>query len=78
MRLGKLDADPDALVSAIGESGFTALPVFAAHAARVSSLAAHHTDPFDRLLIAQAVSEPLHLLTADRLLTKYSELVLLV
>lgn len=77
VRIGKLEADPNALILAIGESGFTELPVSAAHAARVSSLAMHHADPFDRLLIAQAVSEPLHLLTADKLLTKYSELVLL-
>jgi len=35
----------------------------------------HHTDPFDRLLIAQAMSEPMHLLTADAQLKPYSELV---
>jgi PIN domain nuclease of toxin-antitoxin system len=38
----------------------------------------HHTDPFDRLLIAQAISEPLHLLTVDPQLKQYSELVILV
>jgi PIN domain nuclease of toxin-antitoxin system len=37
-----------------------------------------HRDPFDRLLVAQAVSEPLRLLTRDRILTGYSELVVAV
>ena len=77
VRIGKLDADPDALVAAIVESGFTELPVRCAHAARVASLPLHHTDPFDRLLVAQAMSEPLHFLTADGVLAKYSELVVL-
>jgi PIN domain nuclease of toxin-antitoxin system len=38
----------------------------------------HRGDPFDRLLIAQAISEPLHLLTADPQLKQYSELVIQV
>jgi PIN domain nuclease of toxin-antitoxin system len=38
----------------------------------------HHADPFDRLLIAQAMSEPLHLLTADAQLRQYSDLVIQV
>jgi PIN domain nuclease of toxin-antitoxin system len=38
----------------------------------------HHGDPFDRLLIAQAISEPLHLLTVDAQLKQYSELVIQV
>ena len=37
----------------------------------------HHTDPFDRLLIAQAIAEPLRLLTGDAMLARYSDLVLL-
>lgn len=75
VRLGKLTVDIDALVSAIAESGFTELPVRASHAARVAGLPLHHTDPFDRLLLAQAMSEPLQFLTADRMLPRYSDLV---
>jgi PIN domain nuclease of toxin-antitoxin system len=41
-------------------------------------LAAHHRDPFDRLLIAQAISEPLRLITSDAQLCAYSDLVTLV
>jgi PIN domain nuclease of toxin-antitoxin system len=41
----------------------------------VGRLPAIHRDPFDRLLLAQAISEPLHLLTADAQLLSYSSLV---
>lgn len=74
--LGKLDADPEALVRAITASGFAELPVRAMHAAAVRKLPGLHRDPFDRLLIAQAISEPLHFLTSDRALAAYSKLVI--
>lgn len=73
--LGKLKADPKLTVAAITESGFTELPIYSRHAALVSGLPHHHRDPFDRLLLAQAMSEPLQLLTTDATLAKYSELV---
>lgn len=76
-RLGKIQADPLALIAAIDESGFAELPVTAAHAAAVADLPPHHQDPFDRLLIAQALAEPLKLLTADALLSRYSALVIM-
>ncbi len=77
-KLGKLDVDVDALVSSIADSGFMDLPVTAKHAAAVGKLPDVHADPFDRLLIAQALSEPLRFLTADKLLCRYSDLVELV
>ena len=77
-RLGKIEADPDELVAAIETSGFMELPVRAAHSAGVARLALHHSDPFDRLLVAQAIAEPLKLLTADAVLAKYSDIVVLV
>lgn len=77
-RLGKIDANPHELAAAIESSGFMELAVTARHAAGVADLAPHHNDPFDRLLISQALSEPLRLLTADELLVKYSDLVMLV
>lgn len=76
--LGKLQADPNDIVAAIAESGFEELPVRAVHTAGVTHLPNHHADPFDRLLIAQAIHEPLHLVTADRVLTAYSDLVMLI
>ena len=75
--LGKLTADIDSVVSGISASGFDELPVSARHAASVRLLPAHHRDPFDRLLVAQALSEPLRLLTADAALEGYSDLVVL-
>ena len=77
-RLGKIKADPDALVAAIEASGFLELPVRAAHAAVVAGLAPHHNDPFDRLLVAQAMVEPLRLLTADAVLARYTDIVTVV
>ncbi len=77
-RLGKIDGDPQQIADAIGPSGFLELPVNRHHAARVAQLPEHHHDPFDRLLVAQALSEPLVLLTADALLARYGELVQVV
>lgn len=77
-RLGKIEADPDELAAAIDASGFVELPVRASHAAGVARLALHHSDPFDRLLLAQAIAEPLRLLTADAVLAQYSDVVMLV
>jgi len=76
--LGKIEADANELAAAIDPSGFIELPVTAAHGAGVAALAAHHGDPFDRLLLAQAMAEPLRLVTADEVLARYSDLVVLV
>ena len=73
--LGKIAADVPVLAEAIAESGFAELPVRAHHAARVARLPMHHADPFDRLLVAQAVTEPLRLVTADGALARYTDLV---
>jgi PIN domain nuclease of toxin-antitoxin system len=77
-RLGKIEADTAALVDEIEQVGFRELPVRMHHAAGVAKLSPHHTDPFDRLLIAQAIAEPLKLLTVDKALAQYSEMVLVV
>ena len=76
-RLGKIDADATELVAAIEASGFAELPVRGVHGAGVAKLPLLHTDPFDRLLIAQALAEPLKFLTADALLSQYSDLIVL-
>lgn len=74
-QLGKLKVDPDRLIDAVAMSGFLELPITMRHAAAVAHLPPIHRDPFDRLLLAQAISEPLHFLTADDKLPQYSELV---
>ena len=75
MKLGKLDVNLNDLVNAISQSGFLELPITAQHAANVAELPNYHRDPFDRILIAQAICEPLRFLTADKLLKQYSDLV---
>lgn len=58
-------------------AGYAILPVTAAHAAAIDELPALHSDPFDRLLIAQALTEPMHLLTRDARLKAYAAPVML-
>ena len=77
-RLGKIEADPEALLAAIDASGFVELPVTGAHAAAVAGLPLHHSDPFDRMLVAQSLTEPLRLMTADHALAPYGALVMMV
>lgn len=77
--LGKIEVEVAELTRQLHLAGFQELPVTWQHTLKVSSLPSHHQDPFDRLLIAQALSEPLRLLTADRQLPAYSsDLVTLV
>lgn len=56
-------------------AGFRELPIRAAHAVALHRLPLHNRDPFDRILVAQAATEPARLLTADGVLARYSELV---
>ncbi len=75
VKLKKLDVDIEKIVEAISSSGFLELPVTVQHAAAVSRLSDIHRDPFDRILIAQSMCEPLTFLTADAELKNYSDLV---
>ena len=52
-------------------AGYNILPVTAAHAAAIDDLPRLHGDPFDRMLVAQALTEPMRLLTSDRRLEAY-------
>ncbi|MBU1404335.1 MAG: type II toxin-antitoxin system VapC family toxin, partial [Proteobacteria bacterium] len=76
--LGKLQINQDRFMKALPATGFEPLSITWEHADAVHRLPSIHRDPFDRMLIAQAVSEPLHLMTADKTLVRYSELVLFV
>ena len=79
-RLGRVDFTlrPEAIAQEARETGFTELPVLADTAARVAYLPLHHRDPFDRLLVAQAMAGPMRLYTADPALRPYSELVTVI
>ena len=59
------------LREAVPEAGFSELPVTIAHAERVRDLPPHHRDPFDRLLIAQALEERLVIMTRDQAFHSY-------
>ena len=63
-------------IVAFATAGYTMLNVTATHAAAVETLPLIHGDPFDRLLIAQALTEPLRLLTHDKALARYSDTVI--
>lgn len=78
--LGRADfaARPEQVAQAARMTGFVELPVNADAAARVADLPLRHRDPFDRLLVAQAIAEPARLYTVDPLLPPYSELVELI
>ena len=69
----ELDATVEALVEA---SEFTMLPIAFAHAARAGMLPPHHGDPFDRMLIAQALVEGATIVTHDRRFEAYDVPVL--
>jgi PIN domain nuclease of toxin-antitoxin system len=53
------------------EQGIRSLPVTQSHGLKVYDLPSHHHDPFDRLIIAQAIFEELTILTSDRIFAKY-------
>ncbi|WLG59163.1 type II toxin-antitoxin system VapC family toxin [Pseudomonas extremorientalis] len=76
--LGKLAVDLDEIREYCLESGFVELPVTSEHASAVKDLEHHHKDPFDRLIVATAMSEPMRLLTADPHIAQYTSLAILV
>lgn len=53
------------------------LPITSEHAIAVKDLEHHHRDPFDRLIIATAIIEPMKLVTADPMVAKYTSLAVL-
>jgi PIN domain nuclease of toxin-antitoxin system len=67
----KLAIDVGRLEAGLLEAGIKPLPITWTHARRVHDIAPSHPDPFDRLLLAQAICEPLHLLTSDDRLAQY-------
>lgn len=62
----------------LSEMGFVELPLTGAHAERLAALPPVHKDPFDRMLVAQCLTEPLMLITNDGVLADYGEIVRVV
>jgi PIN domain nuclease of toxin-antitoxin system len=71
--LGREDfrVEPRLLRRGLLDNGYTELPITGEHAVRIDGLPPLHKDPFDRLLLAQALCEGITLLTADKLLARY-------
>ena len=78
--LGRPDftLDPQAVLGLAIRAGFLELPVSSVAAAGVATLPLHHRDPFDRLLVAQAIAEGAILLTVDTALAPYGSHVRLL
>lgn len=68
--IGKLDAPPG-LISIIAEEGFQHLHITLNHAETAAALPLHHRDPFDRMLIGQALVESLTIATLDPAFAEY-------
>jgi PIN domain nuclease of toxin-antitoxin system len=72
-RPGDFPITTSAALIAFSEAGYTMLSITPTHAAAVEALPALHGDPFDRMLVAQSLTEPLRLLTADPQILAYGE-----
>ena len=72
-RLGRDDfvVEPRVLRRSLLDNGYVELPITGEHAVSVEALPDIHRDPFDRLLVAQALCEGVTLLTADKIVAKY-------
>jgi PIN domain nuclease of toxin-antitoxin system len=75
-RIGKLNASLPELRATALESGFRELPLLGSHAEMLATIPMHHNDPFDHMLVAQAMAEPMRLITGDNILSQYTPLVL--
>lgn len=58
------------------QSGYRCMPIEAEHAVAVEGLPMHHNDPFDRILVAQALVEPMRLMTHDAQVARYSDTII--
>jgi PIN domain nuclease of toxin-antitoxin system len=68
--IGKLEA-PDDLPAALAVNNFLELPITIEHSQKLYQLPLHHNDPFDRIMIAQAMSEDLTFMTRDAKIALY-------
>jgi PIN domain nuclease of toxin-antitoxin system len=64
--------EPRLLRRGLLDNGYRELAITSAHVLELDALPAHHKDPFDRILVAQALSEGITLLTVDPIVAKYT------
>ena len=77
-RFSDFNVDPERLRRNLLANGYEELPLRGEHAVTIRNLPQLHGDPFDRILIAQALTEGLWLLTADKTVAKYGGLIRLM
>jgi PIN domain nuclease of toxin-antitoxin system len=78
VRTGKLQADIPELRSNAKKYNFQELPLDGKAAEALINLPKLHNDPFDHMLLAQAITEPMRFITGDALLADYSSLVMVI
>lgn len=66
LRIGKLDADIGEILAVLPDQGFERLDIADSHLTALAALPVHHRDPFDHLLMAQAIAEGAHFVSDDR------------
>jgi PIN domain nuclease of toxin-antitoxin system len=77
-RVGAMPVSSSEALELFRSAGFELLQISAQHAVAVEDLPPLHGDPFDRMLVAQALSEPMHLLTADAQVAAYDDAIIRV
>ena len=77
LQRGDMPVSGKAALHYFREAGYRILPIEADHTMAVEDLPLHHQDPFDRILVAQALTEPLRLITHDRQVARYSDTIIL-
>jgi PIN domain nuclease of toxin-antitoxin system len=75
---GEMPLSGDEAIGYFRTAGYQFLAIEPEHAAAIEALPKHHQDPFDRLLVAQALVEPMRLLTHDQTIARYSDTVILI
>ena len=73
---GDMPVSSQDAVRYFSESGYNFLAVEAEHAVAIEGLATHHQDPFDRIIVAQAIVEPMRLITHDSMVALYSDTII--
>ncbi|MCL2067024.1 MAG: type II toxin-antitoxin system VapC family toxin [Treponema sp.] len=77
-RTGKLTIDLEQLRYHVEKHAFSELPITSKYMKAYLELPNLHKDPFDHLLLAQAISCPMRLITGDAILAEYSSLVMVI
>jgi PIN domain nuclease of toxin-antitoxin system len=75
---GDMPVSGEAAIAWFRQAGYGFLPIEIEHAAAVAALPPYHHDPFDRILVAQALMEPMRLMSHDPMVARYSDTVITI